>query len=566
MKSLSTQVSEEIAKPSLSVSELYDIYLPAAISTPVGTTAILRLTTTPTGLNFYTPKTAPEPSATRGTAAQYHFWPTKRDTLKNTAKFQNDKIIIAFANVTTDWAQMIDATDWEGVHVVCRKIFPSVADPTADDCATLFIVQVDSARITNEVVQLTCSNGLGAYGEMLPRENLHTRCRHTYADDLCTMVRYRADSYKQKTCATGSTTTVIKSNGLTEDTLARNWLTAPPADIVAALADGSISSSSDTNAYTAEPVTFPQLGAGGTYDYFKFDTAGKSLALGQRVKFAGTTPPTGITFGTWYYILDIQSNTYSLSATEGGVRVNVESAGVAVTLDSEGSFSASEVKAGKAGYWQFSVAGDWGTNVQGYWQIPDAQAGLKNAALKPWIQFDFGTAKTPKLWRVKNVNSASRESFVRLIQFFSSTDNATWKFETYFEMRPIGNTFFDVLIPGAATARYWRICIRSRWAETLKKDLLYKVSAYQGSLNWWANGVITFAANTTTAALRNISRTIVESGTGELLVGELPTAPVLGDVFTIERGCAKSFNDCAHKLNTENFGGITTLPDAMIVR
>jgi hypothetical protein len=38
--------------------------------------------------------------------------------------------------------------------------------------------------------------------------------------------------------------------------------------------------------------------------------------------------------------------------------------------------------------------------MNGYWQIPDAQAGLKNEALKPYIQFDFRVNKRLKTWRI----------------------------------------------------------------------------------------------------------------------------------------------------------------------
>jgi hypothetical protein len=203
---------------------------------------------------------------------------------------------------------------------------------------------------------------------------------------------------------------------------------------------------------------------------------------------------------------------------------------------------------------------DWGTILQGYWQIPDAQAGLKNAALTPYIQFDFGTAMQPALWQIMGVDSGDRQDLVRLVQFFSSTNSTTWKFETYFELPPIIGAMFDVQIPNAQSARYWRICIRTRWSTDVRVPMLKKVSAYAGSRNFWQNGIITFSPTTATAPLQRVSRAITESYSGELICAPLPVAPASGDAFVIERGCGRTFNACAARGNVENFGGFNTLP------
>ena len=39
----------------------------------------------------------------------------------------------------------------------------------------------------------------------------------------------------------------------------------------------------------------------------------------------------------------------------------------------------------------------------------------------------------------------------------------------------------------------------------------------------------------------------------------LPVAPASGDTFTLKRGCARTFNACCARLNTENYGGFNDL-------
>src|SRR5205823_5107292 len=52
----------------------------------------------------------------------------------------------------------------------------------------------------------------------LPAENMHTACRFSWADDMCTQIRFKSSNYKSKTCGANCTPTRIFSSGLTEDT------------------------------------------------------------------------------------------------------------------------------------------------------------------------------------------------------------------------------------------------------------------------------------------------------------------------------------------------------------
>jgi hypothetical protein len=121
-------------------------------------------------------------------------------------------------------------------------------------------------------------------------------------------------------------------------------------------------------------------------------------------------------------------------------------------------------------------------------------------------------------------------------------------------------------MPKASTKRYWRICIRSRWATTFSPKMLEEVQAYENGRNWWRNGLLKFDAATATAALRNVSRKVMASYSGEAVVAALPAAPAAGDTFVIERGCGRTFNDCCERRNWENFGGFTDLPNQTIIR
>lgn len=267
-----------------------------------------------------------------------------------------------------------------------------------------------------------------------------------------------------------------------------------------------------------------------------------------------------------YFVVYSGNGQIALSATSGGPIIPVTELGIRL-LTMVSAHNAYRVKSSyPAQHWQFTTDADWGTVDNAYYVIPDAQAGLKNPALKPYIQFDFGSAKTPRLWRVSSAPSVQDEQRLRIIQFFSSTDATNWTFESYFEMPNRGGELFDVLIPKASTARYWRICVRSRWGESLYKIMFAEVQAYENGRHWWRDGKITFDAATTTAALRGVSRRILASYNGEVEVEQLPAAPVSGDTFVIERGCARNFNACCERQNTENYGGFNDLPIQTVIR
>jgi hypothetical protein len=412
-------------------------------------------------------------------------------------------------------------------------------------------------------------------------------------------------------------------------------------DIMDQIPDGSITASSTKVTLVNVPVTF-QLGAFGTVS---FSIAQAGLITGDPVVFAGSVAPSGITFGVTYYLYVYGGNWFSVTTIpddpDGTTRPTFGSAGSGVDISTVGNYAASNVKASNANGWRFQQASDWGTNVQGYWQIPDAQAGLKNALLEPFIHFDFGGAVTPKVWRVASGANARSEDLVRLIEIFAfihnsaavTVDNTTDKvtlaahglknwdtiefagsplpgglaFETgyfardvttndfkvaatidgaaidittngtsviisafrlmtYFEMRPVGGRLFDVLMPKSISKRFWRICVRSRWGEAVSFGMFDEIRAFELSRNWWAYGRIVFDSNTATVALRNISRPVLESYSGEIIVPPLPAAPANGDTFVIERGCPRTFNGCTERQNWENFGGFLDLPNQAIIR
>jgi len=283
------------------------------------------------------------------------------------------------------------------------------------------------------------------------------------------------------------------------------------------------------------------------------------LANNYLVTFSAATLPAPLVAGFAYYVVNATVNNFQLALTPGGAAIDLTTAGttVLVTAFLPGAGPAG-VKASNFYGWSFGLASDWGTQIQGYYQIPDAQAGLKNGALTPWIQFDFGSAVSPKVWQVASFAGVQPEQRVRLIEFFSSSNGSTWNFESYYEVPRLGAQLFDVLIPNASSARYWRICVRSRWAEQLYYLMFSRVSAYAGSRNWWLNGQITFDGNVT-PALANKTVAVRSSYSGEIFCAPLPVAPASGDTFIIKRGCGRAFNDCCARGNTENYGGFNDL-------
>jgi hypothetical protein len=563
MKTLSTPITNEKDASQSSWAEVYDIYLKAAITTPFGSTSVLRLTTCPGGQSFFTPQFEPEPSGTQGDPATYSFWPLKRQALKNDSRSTNDKLTFAASNVTSEWADMLADVDWYDTPVVIRKVSLSIAVPTADDCAPLFTGLIDSVRVNSRQITFSCSNDLARLATIAPRENMHGNCRFNWADDQCTAIRFRTENYDGKTCGASSTTTLVKSADLTEDA---GSSASYGTDLVNALADGSITASAQDVGYVDEPVT-------GHHDEnrISFNSAGKGIAENEPFTLTATVSmPSPLIASTTYYARYV--NRYSgipidfkVAATPGGAPIDLTTNGSGVKLTSV-NHEGFSVKSSNNGYWALPNNADWGTLSNGYWQIPDAQAGLANAALKPYLQFDFGSAKQPRVWRIKTVEASRLEDLARLLVLFSSSDAAAWTLESYFEAPPVGAILYTWLVPTAGSRRYWRLCVRSRWAVTFSPTMIAEVQAYENGRNWWAGGQITFGAATTTVALRNVVRRVLESYSGECVVQKLPVAPANGDTFVIERGCNRSFNACAERQNTENFGGFTTLADQTIIR
>ena len=149
------------------------------------------------GFSFFKPKVAPETD--QGAAQTYTFWPLKRETIKSEGSSTNDKLRVTASNVTTEWVQMLAAVDWQDTFFIIRKVVSTIASPTADDCAVLFVGQVDSYVVTNETITFTLSNNLANLSAELPSENMHTTCRFRWADDQCTAIRYHQNNYKAKT-------------------------------------------------------------------------------------------------------------------------------------------------------------------------------------------------------------------------------------------------------------------------------------------------------------------------------------------------------------------------------
>jgi hypothetical protein len=719
MLTLPTKIATEAAAAQSAWAELYDFYLREAIVTPWGTTNVIRISSAPGEIAFFTPVVEPEPSGTQGDPEVYHFWPVKRKLIKSQSKAANDKLSIVVSNVTAEWAGMLAAIDWYDVPVVIRKVATSATGLAATDCLVIFQGQIDSARVTLEQLQFTISSNLANFASVLPAYNMHAACRHRWGDDLCTAVKWRPENRQVKTVDGSATATT----------------TSIPA-AYAGYTDESVTADATTN---------------------KIGLVGHTLLAGHGVRFGGSTVPGGLTAGRWYYVVNAGTDDFQVALTRGGAAIDLTSAGSSVTMTSEKGFTedtttgAGPEEGGdtgadgditgssyqssyepywvKTGYaagehwrissdasnptpgtdiyspyitfdfgtvravrrWEFDwqslvksvvvqvstdgvnwvfahqtilasimnnfgvgvravtmpqgatrywrlicqkqgaaawfaheilaktivarlstsgadlvepladgaittsseVAGfegyrvqtsyatgwkinapdqadfgllDWGNNLQGYWQIPDAQAGLKNALLKPWIQFDFGEALRLGLWRIKHRDGVDRTELPRLIEIFSSSDESNWTFEGYFELPPVAGGWASIDLPSPGAAQYWRICIRSLWGDQMVFALFNKITAYAGSMNYWAHGRVTFDAATATAGLRGVSRRVLSSVAGAVTVEALPVAPAAGDAFVVERGCPGTFNACALRGNTENYGGFDSLPSETIVR
>jgi hypothetical protein len=567
MKTLATPVSTAAAATQSAWTELYDFYLKSPITTPWGTLSVLRLTDNPGGLPFFTPKLSPEPAADQGDAATYRFWPLKRALVKGDAKFANDKMQLTASNVSTEWAAMVAAIDWYDTQVIIRKV--PTTDPsalTADDCAILWTGQLDAARLTELQIVFEASNDLANLQTAAPRENMHTNCRFAWADDLCTTIRFRPTNYKTGTVAADSTTTLVKSTDLSEDS---GSSATYGTDLVNALADGSIAASSEGGSGAVSNCTVDDypivLGGGLSILTVYTDSPPADYTL---VSFSADTLPTGLVAGTWYTARRVTGYNAFIPYRSSGSLLPFVNAGVNVSFSTVTGSStyAKRVKSSYGGFWAISDLTDWGTASQGFHLIPDAQIGTANPDLKPYIRFDFGSAVSPKLWRLSSVATSTLEDLVRLVQFSYYGDDSAYHFHRYFELPPVGGQLYDCLLPDAPSARYWRINVRSQWGAGFKPTLFNTVQAYTASRHYWAWGMLTFAANTTTVALRNISRRVRESYSGQAVVAALPVAPAAGDTFTIERGCPRTFNGCASRNNLENYGGFTDLPFQTIIR
>jgi hypothetical protein len=142
-------VTNEAAASAGAWCHVYDIYLPAGvtINMPGGAVgvSVVTITDLPGGLNFFTPKFAPEPSGTQGNAQAYSYWPVKRGAIKSDVKSANDKFMVTASNVTAEWALLADI-DWRGCAIVVRKVPFRAAGLTADDCAVMFSGFIDTCR------------------------------------------------------------------------------------------------------------------------------------------------------------------------------------------------------------------------------------------------------------------------------------------------------------------------------------------------------------------------------------------------------------------------------------
>lgn len=563
MKTLSTPVTNEAAAELSGWGEVYDIYLRSSISTPVGTTNIIRLCNFPGPSNqfsFFAPAFAPEPLADRETAKTYYHWPLKREVIKGDTTNTNDKFAFAASGVSLEWFAMLDSVEWRDTPVVIRKVPMNTAGLTADDCVTLFTGAIDAARLTDGAIQFTCSNDLALLNQLAPRENMHSNCRFSWGDDFCTALRWKASPshYQAETCVGGCTTTLVKTSGLALDTAANG---SYGTDLINPLAGGAITASSEGAAHAGTGVT-ADLTTGNFYT-----ASAHKLITNDPIQFAGAVAPAGITFGVTYYVIRVGSGGFKVKTSPTATdHVVFTTNGTAVTFSTVDSYAANAVRSSIAGYWRFSTDADWGTLSQAFYTIPSAQGGRKNPELKPYIQFDLGSTKKLRTMRIASVAGPRPESLIRLVELFSSADASVWRFESYFEIPPIGDTLYDWLDPESVGGRYWRICVRSRWGVALEYPMIQEFQAYEEIRNWWAGGFITFDAATATAALRNVRRPVLQSYAGEVVVPTLPATPAAGDTMTIQRGCPRTLNACFERRNSENFGGFSDLPNQQIIR
>ena len=299
MRSLSANLTTEAAAEQSGWAEVMDIYLKTTITTPHGSANVIRISNNGVDVPFFTPTFDPEPVATRGVAATYNAWAFKRRTIKSSSKFANDKLGLAVSNVTAEYASMLDELDWRGCAVVIRKTALTITTPTSSDSVTLFSGRIDSARVDLQQVQFVCSSDMATFTDKLPKEDMHVNCRFSFGDDMCGVLRFKAENFQPKTCAANSTTTRLLAT-------------------YAGYTDQSVTADSATD---------------------KVTLAAHTLANGYRVRFGGITVPGGLTAGRWYYVVSAATNDFKVALTYGGSAVDLTSNGTAVTMTSEKGFT-----------------------------------------------------------------------------------------------------------------------------------------------------------------------------------------------------------------------------------
>lgn len=474
MKPINPVVTDEIESEQSGWTDLVDIYLPSAISTPWGSLSILRLTSWPINFEFFTPREAPEPVVNWGVSNTYRPWPLSRGSIAGVSSGTDDTFTLTGSNVSGDWSGMLSDVDWRRAQIIVRKV-PTLTGSalTAFDCVVVFSGVIRSARITLQQVTISASSLLSSFKTQLPVGTFHPNCRFRFSDDMCDVPKWTAKNWVPVVAAAGgSTRQMIDVTGaLTNDAAT---IASYGTDLVDPLANGNF-------------------------------TASTFLGAREPYRVRGSSAPTD------YWAADFSG---------GGVA-------------------------------------RWGINTQGYWLIPDAQAGLANPALEPYLTIDFGVSRTPMVWRLRGVSGMGREALPKLLHLFSSTDNSNWTHVGYFQCPPIEAQLFDWHVPLATAARYWRIGMRSRWVTGGPlSPVLQRVYAYSEGSQYWRAAAIVFSGTTSTSALRGVSRTIIASYAGQLWVDRpLPAVPVAGDTFSITRGCARNFNACSEHKNWANFGG-----------
>lgn len=166
-------------------------------------------------------------------------------------------------------------------------------------------------------------------------------------------------------------------------------------------ADGVVTSVV-TTAYDAESVT-----AAASTDLITLTAHG--LVLGQRVKFAGTAVPTGLTAGVYYYATVITANTFKVASSAAlataGTGINLTSDGTAVTMTTE------------------NVAGTSGTYVIGDLLFPEIDED--SDATTPYSGAEITISDTAGIDVIRTVTVVQDGSYIDL-----GTHGLQFKFTT----------------------------------------------------------------------------------------------------------------------------------------